>query len=249
MPQKLNKLKNLLNETPEAYYWLGFLLADGHFSKTNRLLVGLSDKDHDHLIKLSNFLGVNPPTLSTNKQGYGYTNLRVMDVTTVAILKERYSIDSNKTYNPPILDSIKEDNLFALMIGFIDGDGSIKFQSGRTDCKLSVKCHSNWQNLLSFIFKVTVRINNAGYAYFCISDNEKLRSIYRKVLKLGLPVMERKWSLIDLERVSRYATSKIWQTEAIQLYKEGKNYKEIMQITGQKYITIYMAIHRNKGNI
>jgi len=54
--KKLADLSPLLNETLEAYYWMGFIMADGHLSKQNRLTVTLAIKDSDHLLKLKEFV-------------------------------------------------------------------------------------------------------------------------------------------------------------------------------------------------
>ena len=40
-----NKIEKLLDETPESYYWVGYLLADGHFNKNYRLNFTQSGKD------------------------------------------------------------------------------------------------------------------------------------------------------------------------------------------------------------
>ena len=36
---KKSDLRVFLDDTPETYYWLGFLMADGHFEKKGRLIV------------------------------------------------------------------------------------------------------------------------------------------------------------------------------------------------------------------
>lgn len=51
-------LEKLLLDVPETYYWIGFILADGHISKNNRLVVTLSVKDKNHLIKLQKYLEI-----------------------------------------------------------------------------------------------------------------------------------------------------------------------------------------------
>ena len=49
---KKNDLSGLLEDTPEAYYWIGFLMADGCFSSSNRAMkicLSLGIKDFNHL--------------------------------------------------------------------------------------------------------------------------------------------------------------------------------------------------------
>lgn len=52
-----NNIHKLLLETEEAYYWAGFLTADGSFSKNFRLSLKLSKKDKSHEYKFRNFIG------------------------------------------------------------------------------------------------------------------------------------------------------------------------------------------------
>lgn len=52
-----NNASVLASKTPEAYYWLGFLFADGHFNhKSQRLQIRLCAKDILHLYKLAKFI-------------------------------------------------------------------------------------------------------------------------------------------------------------------------------------------------
>jgi len=51
--EKYNDMSELLKETVEAYYWLGFLMADGSFTK-NRISLAISGDDLDHLKRLEN---------------------------------------------------------------------------------------------------------------------------------------------------------------------------------------------------
>lgn len=52
MKIKKCELYNLLNDTCLAYYWIGFILADGSISKSGELKIALSIKDKDHLKKM-----------------------------------------------------------------------------------------------------------------------------------------------------------------------------------------------------
>lgn len=234
-----NKLSKLLEETPEKYYWLGFLMADGHFSKQNRLSLNLALLDKDHVFKFQNYINCG------NVQVDYQAHIKVMDVSTLSYLKEKYKIHNNKTENPPDLSQIIGDNLFSFMIGFIDGDGSIQYQTGRTDVKLAVKCHRAWKEALSYIFKFPARINNQGYSYLGIADNTILREFKRKAIELNLPILTRKWDKIDLNKESKYLKSDIWQEKAFNLYDNGiTQIQKIADILDKKYITVYQAIKR-----
>ena len=244
MSIRKHKLQNLINGSLEAYYWLGFLLADGHFSKTNRLVVALQQSDRNHLEKMKTFLGVGEVTIRESKLNPPVAQYSVMDVGTLRFLKERFAIVSNKTISPPNLISLTPEELFAVSIGFIDGDGAIQFPTGRTDAQLAVKCHAAWKNTLEYIFKVPVRINSAGYAYFCITDNTKLREIKNKAIQLNLPIMDRKWSKIDLNRESRMVIAQRRRSEVRTLYSQGLTLLEISTHLDLKYTTVWQLLNR-----
>ena len=96
------------------------------------------------------------------------------------------------------------DVLFlSLLVGFIDGDGCIRKQTNRNDCFIQLKGHSAWLSLfqafevrLNTIYNSTTnsaKINNAGYAYFGISNSKALE--LKKVIEYNqLPVLNRKWN-------------------------------------------------------
>lgn len=46
----------LLEESFDAYYWMGFILADGCFQKSGQLVICSAEKDKTHLDKLALFL-------------------------------------------------------------------------------------------------------------------------------------------------------------------------------------------------
>lgn len=235
------KLKKLDDKSDESFYWLGFLLADGNFSKQNRLTVTLSIVDCDHVKSLCEFLGS-----GTVREHGDYCTLSIMDVSTIAKLKEMYGIESNKTYHPPTLRYLlTEHQKFCLMMGFIDGDGSIQYQTGRTDVKLSIKVHESWAEFLSWLFGKTARINNAGYAYIGIADNTILREFKNRALSIELPILKRKWDRVDSGRISRYITSREWFEKAKILKQQGLSINSISQALGIKYITVYQRFERN----
>lgn len=244
MSIRKHKLQNLINGSLEAYYWLGFLLADGHFSKTNRLVVALQQSDRNHLEKMKTFLGVGEVTIRESKLNPPVAQYSVMDVATIRFLKERFSIVSNKTVCPPDLACLSPEELFAVSIGFIDGDGSIRFQTGRTDAQLTVKCHASWQKTLEYMFNTSVRINNEGYAYFAISDNTRLREIKTKAIQLKLPLMERKWDKIDVHRESRMVVAQRRYSQVRALYEQGTSLINIARQLNLKYTTVWQLLNR-----
>lgn len=250
--QLKHKLSKLLDDSHESFYWLGFILADGHLSNSNRLHLTLSLKDKDHLIKLRNFVGegnILEGSNTLNSKKYPNISLNIMDKRTISVLKCKYKISSNKTISPPDLSSLSKDQLFCVMIGFIDGDGCIRYQTGRKDCHLSVKCHSSWQDTLSYLFEKQCRINNAGYAYLCITDNTLLREIKRKAIEFKLPYLERKWNIIDTTKTSRYITAEQRLNSTLSMMDEKQiSLNMACKLLGFKYHTVYNLYRRRKLN-
>lgn len=227
-------LSKLLQETVEAYYWIGFMIADGYFSETNRLSVVLSDKDIGHLKKLSKFLSLK----ITIREKTCF--IRVQNKEIISKIKEKFDLSHQKTYNPPKLSffsSIKEELYLALMIGYIDGDGNIQNQSNRKDCSLRIKVHKTWldflflfKNYLSDKLKIEIpcpKINNQGYAQFVCGNIKVLRYLKLKIKELNIPNLRRKWDKIQTNTLSRYEWKEHFLPKVQELRKSGFTYREI----------------------
>ena len=120
------------------------------------------------------------------------------------------------------------------MAGFIDGDGSIKNQSRRKDFCLTIKNHSSWESILrefnSIISeKDLTRLDSRGYAKLIISNTEDLKKLKIKILSLGLPILTRKWDVIDLNYTSKYVTASELREKVIRAYKAGIRNKDIAE--------------------
>ncbi len=222
---RLHKAQNLLNNSVEAFYWLGFILADGYIEET-RFSFGLAEKDKSQLKKLKKFLEIDN-FIFTRKKLNGYSegnfcSLVVADVENIPKIKEMFSINSAKTYSPPTFPEITDEQFLSLLCGYIDGDGCISQQTGRKytnkkgetkqyirkDFLMQVKCHSSWKNLLvefgerlcrifnTDIDKSKVRIDKKGYVVWRIYNTVLLNELKKKALDLGVPLMKRKWDKV-----------------------------------------------------
>ncbi|HNC58885.1 MAG TPA: hypothetical protein PLP33_25900 [Leptospiraceae bacterium] len=213
-----NHCENLLEQTPEAYYWLGFLLADGSFS-IRKITLTVSAKDIEHMKKFMNFIqSTNSIRKITGSECYrfSFTNVKV-----IKELINRFSISTNKTKNPSDLFSYTEDQdlLFSLIVGYIDGDGSISLSHEKYP-HLNVVGHESWLNnftkIFAFIHEMfsikptnklpTVRTSSTNLpqdkgnfrdfqiANINITNRPILKAMHHKVKELNLPVLDRKWS-------------------------------------------------------
>jgi len=206
-----NRLTKLLEENNYNYYWLGFIISDGHLSNRGALSINLSVKDIDHMKKLADYLGVN---IGIRKaQSYGkYTanescGINVMDVTVVRSLKERFKINGSKTYNACSLEClVDDDNFLAFFCGLIDGDGCIYKPKNKRVSMLRIQCHSSWFDNLTMIskrlnklynFNSTCYIDTQGYTKFCMTRSKEIAQLKKEIDKLNLPYLERKWDKIE----------------------------------------------------
>lgn len=239
-------LSMLLEETPEAYYWVGFLMADGCISHdTMRLKFMLAQKDKLQMQRFADFIKCKS---EIKKQ------VAVQDKYVVPKLIEKFDFKPRKTYNPPNI-KIESDDLFvAFLIGYIDGDGNIVRLKGRKICNIRIKCHSSWLNNLQIFSErvsdlakvpiVDARINKQGYANLCLSNHVVSRFLKNKTVELKLPVMERKWEQIDCEFVTRAELAREHRKMAIKMYSGGKSYDEIAELMGVTYSGVYAIINR-----
>lgn len=250
-PQK-NDVKKLLDENLETYYWIGFILADGHIEKNKRLQIALKSLDYEHLKKLGDYINCDVKLRTIND--YEICSLCVQDSKYIPLLVEKFEIKNNKTKTPPsenIFRKMNKNNLKSLIIGFIDGDGRITNQTNRKDYILSIKCDKSWLNILK-IFNVTIDdidrtiVNSNGYAKFYVSNTTKLKELKLFAINNNLPIMDRKWDIIDLNYVSRGELYKKRRADIKKLVLEGKSPKEISKMLDINYHTVYGIIKRNK---
>jgi hypothetical protein len=233
--QKSN-LKKLLNGSNETFYWLGFLIADGHFDfKNKRISLTTSIKDLEHIKKYAKFIEtknilINEKTVF-HKVSVSTQNIDLFsDITTLIDINE-----SNKTHIPNSLVKLKisKEQMISLIIGFIDGDGHIRKQTNRNDYLLHLHIHRNWLDNLYFIEeflykyfnenkeKTLSKIGNDGYARLMISNNTILKKLKLEVINLDIPYLERKWSIIDENKINKRDIISIKKNKIILLYKKG----------------------------
>jgi hypothetical protein len=240
MKIKKCELSGLLKDECISYYWIGFILADGSINKKGELTIALSKKDEDHLKKLQNFLNIETMHHRKSTNGYDYVSIRGMDSIVINEFCDKFKIGPGKTYNPADVSWIKEkDLMLSLIAGFIDGDGNIGNQTKRDSFQLRIKCHGSWLSVLKefveFIYRdeefepVIPKIISSGYAQLSITNTVVLKNLKRKVMALELPVMSRKWDVIDLDYIGKYEEAALIRKQVLQMLSEGKKNKEICQ--------------------
>lgn len=205
----MSKIHRLLEETPESYYWVGFIMADGHITPNNRLQITLALKDSEHLLALAKFLGI-----ESNYHVYKTTcRLSGMDTINLAKFRLKFNILENKTYSPPIeiIEKFSNQLFLAFLIGYTDGDGTIGFQSGRKDYCIRYRVHSSWSTILdlivsrlNLIYNTSIsksHISKDGYAQLNIANIDLCKEL-RKIADT-LPSLRRKWDKIDFNFIKK----------------------------------------------
>lgn len=251
----LNGIKRNFNESSKSFryskmlsydniscYWIGFILADGHITKnSDRIQINLSIKDKNHILKIENHIG--------NVKKYENSNrisVVISDKPTILSISNSFSWTSNKTKNPiTIPDFLDIDQLFSLIVGFIDGDGSISKKGN-----LRIKCDPTWKYILEKFYliltgeekKFELTSDNCSIIY--ISKYHLVKNIKEKSIQLNLPIMERKWNRISNNRILKSDKSSIVRS----LMESGKNYQEIIKETGFSYSLIYKIKKKYYGS-
>ena len=221
-------LSKLLEDKLISYYWIGFLLADGCFSD-NRLRFVLKKDDLIQVHKFGEFISYTGSYGSSNIS----ESVACKDSVIVPKIMLKFGIVDNKTYNPPTrLNVIQEDYLYCLLAGFIDGDGNITNQNKRKDFMLRIKVHSSWLPILNIFSLLICKeeraiINNQGYAQLVITNTKTLQIFKARILQYNLPLLERKWNIIDMNFVSAYTTAENLRNKVIELIKQGIKQKDI----------------------
>jgi hypothetical protein len=204
-----NKLKNLVNESNESYYWLGLLMADGHFSKTYEIKLSLSAKDICIFEKFMKYIDYDANIKFSYGHTYGsynsqnYNSISIRDINTVKILIEKYSIVSNKTKSPCDISSIQDKEKFiSWFVGFFDGDGCMMKDSKGKLSGMRIQIHHSWIDNLDLISKKLLNdfdiksrsyIDTQGYARWVCFGRENHMKFVDYVESLSLPYLDRKW--------------------------------------------------------
>lgn len=241
-------LERLLEESPTAAYWIGFLMADGHFSD-RRLAVKVSVSDIEHVRSLAAWLGPNF-RVKVERRGT-IASLACQQPATVAALRERFDISSRKTYEPPrALPYASEELLTAWLIGLIDGDGTVRLQTGRRGAIASLVAHASWGPLLQLVSarlglgRVGARRggekNLSTYAALTISAHPQMVALKVFAGTQRLPVLQRKWEKVDESFVPRTVRA----ARARALVMAGGTARKLVDQLGYEPHTAYVTVRR-----
>lgn len=201
-----NSLDNLLSETPQSFYWLGFLIADAYL-KDNSFEICLSEKDKQHLVNFSNFISYNKEIkFRSNTKSY---RIAFNNKNSIPLFMEKYGIENKKTYNPIDFSHYKKYNknlLICLLIGIIDGDGYICNNGSINSFIIKITSHNKWYNFYENILNhldiknIIKKVNNRNVISINISKKEVIDTLTNIIKYNKLPILERKWKDILNQR-------------------------------------------------
>lgn len=245
-----NNAKILLDESLITYYWIGFILADGSIKNDKRIVISLKKDDKEHLEKFKQYV-----SSKTLKIGDIYCSTSLQDSKYIPVLCKKFDISHDKTKIPPkieVFEKLEDDKILSLIIGFIDGDGCIKKQTNRKDFMLTVKNYCTWVEILKLFNekieqKNHTKINNKGYATFNVTNTVKLKKLKQFAIDKRLPILTRKWNIIDLNFFGRTEIAEKRKKEIKKLYDKGYKILDISKELNLKYMTVYSLIQRNKN--
>jgi len=242
----------LLDLNPISCYWIGLLLSDGHFNlKAKKCVLTLAKKDEDVVRRFANF--VSSPDMKPNTNNS--VTVSIYSKNGVPKLCSMFSIQSNKTYNPPNISLIEKnkDLMLSMLIGLIDGDGCIYHTKDCNAAYMRLMCHDSWLGIYrkfnAFLinnfknngvdprcyvrcFDRVVDLVNRRYLDFGIYDNYLLKSMKREAIRMNLPIMSRKWNKVDLGYVSEREKTPIVMETIKKMLNQGLIKSEIIKSTG-----------------
>ena len=149
--------------------------------------------------------------------------------------------------------NLNDDYFYSFLIGFIDGDGTILKRKGREEYRISIKLHNSWFNNLKFFHNKISKlldvepkgIYDYKFPILTFSDFRILKQLKRKAIEFGLPILDRKWNKIDLNRVTRIEQGEINRIKIKKMLLSGKSVNEISKKTGLTYSNVYAIVNYN----
>jgi hypothetical protein len=193
---------NVLNS-----YWAGFIAADGCLTKKKHLFsIGLQARDGYHLEQLVKDVGYSGTVrYFTDNEGYDKAVVFIWGVKQWFLdLEKHFSIVPKKSLVllPPKI--ITEECIKSYLRGFIDGDGSVIFDSNPTKCFIRVCGTKGMMEWVKFWFERWVPPEESNYKtsevrgpyktkifYYSIHSRRALK-IFEQLLSVDTPFLKRK---------------------------------------------------------
>jgi hypothetical protein len=220
-------------DTEKKAYILGFIIADGHISKENRLCFSNSIDDISIFEEIRSEISPNSKIhLKKYNQGAKTRKeqciLRIKSNILCEQLRDKYNICNNKTHDTKFtfnLDLIPEELKVHFIRGFFDGDGSISFYETKGTI------------FFNFSF-ISTSFNFVNQVAQLFENNFKVKKVIRKIQGKTI-----NWFTLrfDYDRHRAREIQKIYEF----LYQDATIFLERKRIKFEKYLE-YRANPRRK---
>lgn len=199
---------NPFTNSKESLYWIGFILADGHISKTKySIRVGQKEEDKDILFKFDKFVNA-----SLTKVKHYYT---VKSGETKCMLYSSFGNKEAHTYlktlgftsNKGLTMDLQIPLTWEIVAGWFDGDGSVTFNDAprrQAQIKITTGSYTMVQKLVEFLQqnKLMCYVLPKGRAFDILLKPESRVSFAKQLNVLNVPRLSRKYrklaSLIEI---------------------------------------------------
>jgi transposase len=207
--------------SPDMFYWLGFIAADGSVHKrTKGLTIMLQCNDRDHLYKLSKWIRL-PDRCITDvyvhykgeKQKAIRLYFSIKEISDILIKYDIIPNKSNKEIN--FLEKVPEEYKINFIMGYFDGDGSVYIHNNKQSGGISfVGNYYLLNSIRNYLVKnynfnevKTYDFGNSlfGLTWTSIKDMYQFSILYKKYNKNGLDRKKEKLEEIEISDYYRRA--------------------------------------------
>lgn len=198
----------------KACYWAGFIAADGYvLTDFPRMGIAIHKKDEKHLKKFKKAIKFTGDVKQYISKGFNtltpYCRIIINSQKVKDDLLKYFNITEKKslTLKPPKLLSFNRK--LAFIAGYIDGDGSIYTQHGKLPTIEILGTYEmlDWINKTlkkyNFNNKISKAKKTSSISRIKFQGTGKIIALCKNIRKLKLPLLERKWSRIDVNLKSK----------------------------------------------
>ena len=184
-------------------------MGDGNINKNGQLRICLSEKDKEHLHRLSEYIPgkITSKRIKTSYSEGNFSFFTINDKIMSNKFLQIFNINGPKTTNPPDLSILDNIELFvSFFIGFFDADGTFDIKKGRVK-SLKIEIHGSWLYNLEYMknllekyldIKSSVSISTRGFSLMRINTIQSLYKLKEFAYKNELPILSRKWDFVDV---------------------------------------------------
>ena len=242
----------LFEDTPDAAYWRGFLLADGCNREGRGLQITLASKDRGHLEEFATFMESNSPISDFTRGGNRGCTLAIWSKE----FSERLTVAGIPPRKTMIVElPVNDPNLPHLVRGLWDGDSSITITS-RTRSASFTGAPNMVEGVRSYVEALDCRPGKihqkgANCSQFTVKGAYRLNRLLIGLKADAHPRLDRKWrpleDLIEELGPSIKSLNKVRRSEetigsALRDLADGLSYSK----TAAKYGVSIATIHRWK---